>query len=140
VPASLKLQVQGLLAFSPLASDIQAGRSVSDAQIAAVHASSPQLASLLRVEPKLIPAQKASPAQWKRWWWVCAFGQLVFLVLVFFMRGRWSPRAAKADFDQHERLVAAELDKLHSSVSVDQVRYPALAPTGTDDDPLWVHE
>ncbi len=58
VPASLKLQVQGLLAFSPLASDIQAGRSVSDAQITAVHASSPQLASLLRVEPKLIPAAK----------------------------------------------------------------------------------
>ena len=138
VPASLKLQVQGLLAFTPLATDIQAGRPVSDAQIAAVHASSPQLASLLRVEPKLIPAQKASPAQWKRWWWVCAFGQLVFLVLVFFMRGRWSPRAAKADFDQHERLVAAELAKLRGKEPVDQVPVPALAPTGTEDGALWV--
>jgi len=138
VPASLKLQVQGLLAFSPLATDIQAGRPVSGAQIAAVHASSPQLASLLRVEPKLIPAQKASPAQWKRWWWVCAFGQLVFLVLVFFMRGRWSPRAAKADFDQHERLVQAELEKLRGRPPVKEVPYPALAPTGTEDGPLWI--
>ena len=117
VPASLKLQVQGLLAFSPLATDIQAGRPVSDAQIAAVHASSPQLATLLSVEPKVIPAQKASSNEWKRWWWVCVAGQLVFLVLVFFMRGRWSPRAAKADFDQHERLVAAELAKLRGKES-----------------------
>ncbi|HLN42273.1 MAG TPA: MFS transporter [Acidimicrobiales bacterium] len=138
VPASLKLQVQGLLAFSPLATDIQAGRPVSGAQIAAVHASSPQLASLLRVEPKLIPAQKASPAQWKRWWWVCAFGQLVFLVLVFFMRGRWSPRAAKADFEQHERLVTAELEKLRGHEPVVPVPLPVLAPTGTEDGPLWV--
>jgi MFS family permease len=138
VPAALKLQIQGLLAFSPLATDIQAGRHVSNAQITAVQASSPQLASLLRVEPKLIPAQKASPAQWKRWWWVCAFGQLVFLVLVFFMRGRWSPRAAKADFDQHERLVATELEKLSGRESVEVVGFPALAPTGTEDSPLWV--
>ncbi len=137
VPASLKLQVQGLLAFSPLATEIQAGRPVSNAQIAAVHASSPQLASLLRVEPKLIPAQKASPAEWKRWWWVCAFGQLVFVVLVFFMRGRWSPRAAKADFDQHERIVTAELEKLRSQGSTQPVPFPVLAPTGTEDGPLW---
>jgi len=138
VPASLKLQVQGLLAFSPLATNIQAGRPVSGAQIAAVHASSPQLASLLRVEPKLIPAQKASPAQWKRWWWVCAFGQLVFLVLVFFMRGRWSPRAAKADFEQHERLVTAELEKLRGHEPAVPVPLPVLAPTGTQDGALWV--
>ena len=88
------------------------GAPCRTAQIAAVQASSPQLATLLRVEQKVIPAQKASGNEWKRWWWVCVSGQLVFLVLVFFMRGRWSPRAAKADFDQHERLVTAELDKL----------------------------
>lgn len=139
VPAALKLQVQGLLAFSPLASDIQAGRRVSNAQIAGVQASSPQLATLLRVEPKLVPAQKASPGEWKRWWWVCAVGQLVFLVLVFFMRGRWSPRAAKADFDQHERLVATELEKLRTGEPLEPLLWPDLAPTGTDDSSLWVH-
>jgi hypothetical protein len=138
VPASLKFQVQGLLVFSPLATDIQVGRPVSDAQIASVGTSSPQLASLLRVEKKVIPAQKASGNEWKRWWRVCIVGQLVFLVLVFFMRGRWSPRAAKADFDKHERLVTAELEKLRSSVPVEEIHFPVLAPTGTEDGPLWV--
>jgi len=38
VPADLKLQVAGLLVFSPLATDIQSGRHVSVPQIAAVHA------------------------------------------------------------------------------------------------------
>jgi len=140
VPASLKIQVQGLLAFSPLATDIQAGRPVSEAQVAAVHASSPQLATLLSVEKKVIPAQKASSNEWKRWWWVCVAGQLVFLVLVFFMRGRWSPRAAKADFDQHEQLVAVELAKLRGGEPepVEPVAVPVLAPTGTEDGALWV--
>ena len=112
VPNDLKLQVQGLLTFSPLATAVQAGKPVSFAQISTVQASSPQLAQLLRDEKKIVPAQKASPAQWKQWWWVCIGGQLVFLGLVFVMRGRWSPRAAKADFDEHERFVTAELEKL----------------------------
>jgi len=139
VPNDLKLQMQGLLAFSPLATAVQAGKPVSAGQIATVRASSPQLAQLLRDEKTLVPAQKASPAQWKRWWWVCAFGQLVFLVLVFFMRGRWSPRAARADLDQHERLVAAELAKLRGAVAAEHVQPAFLAPTGTDDHSLWVH-
>jgi len=138
VPASLKLQVEGLLEFSPLATDIQAGRPVTSSQIAKVRASSPQLASLLLVEKKVIPAQKASGNEWKRWWRVCIVGQLLFLVVVFFMRGRWSPRAAKADFDQHERLVAIELEKLRSSGPFEEVHHPVLAPTGTEDGALWV--
>jgi hypothetical protein len=43
---------------------------------------------------------------------VCIGGQAIFLVLVFAMRGRWSPRAAKADFEAHDRLVTEELAKL----------------------------
>jgi MFS family permease len=113
VPADLKLQVQGLLAFSPLATDIQAGRHVTVAQIATVGASSPQLAALLRIEPKIVPAQKAAGNEWKRWWWVCAAGQVIFFLLVFTMRGRWSPRAAKRDFEEHEALVSVELARLH---------------------------
>ncbi len=111
-----KAQLQGLLAFAPLAAEIQAGRPVTSAQIGAVGASSPQLASLLRAEVKLVPAQKASPSEWKRWWWVCAAGQLLFLGLVFRMRGRWSPRAAKRDFEEHERMVGLELARLHEEI------------------------
>jgi len=85
----------------------------------------------------VIPAQKASSNEWKRWWWVCIAGQFTFLVLVFFMRGRWSPKAAKADFDQHERLVEVELAKLRGQEPAAPVLQPVLAPTGTEDASLW---
>jgi len=76
----------------------------------------------LRAEKKLVPAQNASPNEWKRWWEVCLGGQVIFGLLVFTMRGRWSPKAAKRDFDDHERVVAAELAKviLHESERMKQ--------------------
>ena len=43
---------------------------------------------------------------------VCLAGMFVFAVLVFTMRGRWSPRAARRDLDEHERMVTEELAKL----------------------------
>ena len=88
------------------------GPAVSQAEIAKVGVHSQNLASLLVAEQKLVPAQKTSPGEWKRWWTVCLIGQLVFAVLVFFMRGRWSPRAARRDLEQHERMVTEELAKL----------------------------
>jgi MFS family permease len=106
-------QVLGLLAYNPLAIAIENGRPVSNGEIAAkVGTHSKNLANLLLAEKKLVPAQKASPNEWKRWWWVCLGGQVVFGLLVFTMRGPWSPRAAKRDFEGHERLVKGELEKL----------------------------
>jgi len=117
VPLPLKPQIEGLLAFSPLALAVQQGHGVTAAEIRTVASSSPQLAALLRVEPVIVPAQKASGNEWKRWWWVCAAGQLVFLFLVFAVRGRWSPRAAKADFARHEAVVAGELLALRAEAA-----------------------
>ena len=106
-------QVQGLLAFNPLALDLQRGTPVSAATIESkVGVHSQNLASLLLAEQKLLPAQKTSPAEWRRWWTVCLIGMAVFGVLVFTMRGRWSPRAAKRDLDEHERLVTEALARL----------------------------
>jgi hypothetical protein len=106
-------QVQGLLAYNPLATAISKGQHVSSAEIASkVGTHSQNLASLLLVEQKLVPASAASPNEWKRWWWICLGGQAIFLLLVFTMRGRWSPRAAKRDFEEHERLVTEELAKI----------------------------
>jgi hypothetical protein len=81
---------------------------------------SPDLANLLLVAKKLVPAQKTSPNEWKRWWFVCMAGMAVFAILVFFMRGRWSPRAARRDLAEHDRLVSEELAKL--------VQEPAATP------------
>ena len=101
---------------------------MSDSEIAAkVGAHSQNLADLLLAEKKLVPAQKASPNEWKRWWWVCLGGQVVFGLLVFTMRGRWSPRAAKRDFDDHERIVKEELEKLERENASTKPREPTLS-------------
>jgi hypothetical protein len=106
-------QVQGLLAYQPLALAIQKGQPVSQAQISTtVGVHSQNLASLLVAEQKLVPAQKASAGEWKRWWTVCLIGMGVFAVLIFTMRGRWSPRAARRDLEEHERVVTGELAQL----------------------------
>jgi MFS family permease len=101
-----------LAAFNPLAIDIQNGKPVTLAQIAGVAKYSPSLANLLFAEHKLLPAQKTSPGEWKRWWTVCLIGMAIFGVLVFFMRGRWSPRAARRDLEERDRMVDEELAKL----------------------------
>jgi hypothetical protein len=38
----------------------------------------------------------------------------VFIPLIFVMSGRWRPRKAREDAEAHERMVAAELAKLHA--------------------------
>jgi hypothetical protein len=105
--------VAGLLAYQPIATAIQQGQPVSQAEIQSkVGVHSQNLASLLVAEQKLLPAQKTSPGEWKRWWTVCLIGMAIFAVLVFFMRGRWSPRAARRDLKERDRMVTEELAKL----------------------------
>jgi MFS family permease len=60
----------------------------------------------------VISAGAKSPSQWKTWWWVCFGGLMFFLLSVPLLRGRWSPRKAKQDEDEHEAMVQAELAKL----------------------------
>jgi len=112
VPGSLKPQVSGLLTFTPLATDLQDGKTITSAQVDAVRLSSPELATMLVAAKVIVPAQKAAPAEWKRWWWVCIGGQVVFLVLIFFMRGHWNPAVAKRETEERVRLVEAELAQL----------------------------
>jgi hypothetical protein len=50
--------------------------------------------------------------QWKNWYWICFGGVIFFLFTVPFMKGKWSPKAAKADEEAHEAMVQAELAKL----------------------------
>ncbi len=55
-------------------------------------------------------AQTAS--QWKTWYWVCFGGIILFLLSIPLLLGRWRPRDAKRDEQEHEALVQAELAKL----------------------------
>jgi MFS family permease len=60
----------------------------------------------------LSAAQESNPGEWRRWWWVCVAGELVFLPLILIMAGRWSPASAKRDADEHDERVSAELARL----------------------------
>ena len=62
-------------------------------------------------------AQIDSPREWKRWWWICFAGQLVFLPFIFVMTGRWSPRKAAEDARAHEEAVNRELAALRQETS-----------------------
>ncbi len=60
-------------------------------------------------------AAAAAPGQWKDWWWVCVGGEIVFLPFILLMAGRWSPRKAREDAAEHDRLVQGELEALEQS-------------------------
>ena len=60
-------------------------------------------------------AASAAPGQWKDWWWVCVGGEIVFLPFILLMAGRWSPRKAREDAAEHDRLVQGELEALEQS-------------------------
>jgi hypothetical protein len=54
-------------------------------------------------------AATVSPGQWRDWWWVCVGGEVLFLPFILLMAGRWSPRKAREDEEEHDRLVQKEL-------------------------------
>jgi MFS transporter, ACS family, D-galactonate transporter len=62
-------------------------------------------------------AQVDSPREWKRWWWICFAGQLVFIPFIFLLAGRWSPRKAAEDAKAHEEAVNRELAALRQEPS-----------------------
>jgi MFS family permease len=55
---------------------------------------------------------KQSPTQWKRWFWVDVAGMVVFIPTIWLNRGRWSPKKARQDEEEHDRSVTEELDRL----------------------------
>jgi MFS family permease len=66
----------------------------------------------------IIPHVLGSPVQtasgWRTWFWVCFGCVAVFIPCIFTMHGRWSPKKAQADFQEHEARVAAELARLEA--------------------------
>ena len=53
-----------------------------------------------------------SPGQWQNWFWVCVGGMVVFIPTIWLNRGRWSPKGARQDEQEHEEDVARELKEL----------------------------
>ncbi|MGH3435232.1 MAG: MFS transporter [Sciscionella sp.] len=56
-----------------------------------------------------------APGQWQNWYWICFGGIVVFILLIFVMKGRWSPRSARLDQERHDQAVAEQLAALSKS-------------------------
>lgn len=75
-------------------------------------ATQPDFKFLTAHGPEVQAAAQSTPSQWQHWWWVCVGGQVVFLPLIFLLVGRWSPRRAKRDAQEHDRMIEEEMKEL----------------------------
>jgi MFS family permease len=83
--------------------------------IALKNAPASDLAFLQKHGAQVASAAAHNASKWKDWYWICFGGMIFFLGTVPLMRGRWSPKQARADEQAHEAMVQAELAKLHVS-------------------------
>jgi MFS transporter, ACS family, D-galactonate transporter len=83
-----------------------------------------QLTSLAAIPPadlaylqanaaEVAKAKRDHPGEWQTWWRICFAGQLPCIALVFLLTWHWSPRKARGDDLEHERMVDRELERLH---------------------------
>jgi MFS family permease len=66
---------------------------------------------------KLTQSVKKSPEQWQHWFWVDIVGMVVFIPTIWLTRGRWSPKRAKQDEDEHDRMVTEELARMSAGAA-----------------------
>ncbi|HET9075794.1 MAG TPA: MFS transporter [Acidimicrobiales bacterium] len=114
--AALKANPGNTAAIGQAVGQISAGLHVSSSQalqnlIAASKLPASAVATLGHA-PAVEQAAKEGPGQWQDWYWICFGGMIFFLATVPLMRGRWSPKAARADEEAHEAMVQAEMAKL----------------------------
>jgi MFS family permease len=70
------------------------------------------LAYLTAYGPQVQKAVAAAPHEWQRWWWICFGAEALLIPTVFLMKGRWSPKAAREDDLEHEKMIEEELAAL----------------------------
>jgi MFS family permease len=114
-----------LATVAPYASDLKTIAPYS-AELTTIAPFSAQLTALSKVPPSVFPYLKAhgaavtkaaagAPGQWRDWWWICFGGMIFFLLTIPLLRGRWRPRDARRDEQEHEAMVEAELEKLKTA-------------------------
>jgi MFS family permease len=100
-------------AVGEIATKFQIGPAQATARLVALSKVPPaDLAFLKEHGPQVEAAAAAAPGEWKNWWWVCVGGEIVFIPLILLMAGRWSPRKAREDEEEHDRVVQQEMAKL----------------------------
>jgi hypothetical protein len=108
--------------------EVQSGLGVSETVALAdlTQAQKIPAADLAFVQEHVAGPAAAAPGQWRNWWWVCVGGMILFLPFVLVMAGQWSPKKAREEAEEHERLVAAELAAMSRGDGD-----PALVPSET---------
>jgi MFS transporter, ACS family, D-galactonate transporter len=88
------------------------------ANFAALSAPTPALTEALATleanGPAVQEAAAESPEQWRTYFFVGVGGEVVFIPLILLMAGYWDPRKAKRAEEEHEAMVAAELERLRA--------------------------
>jgi len=106
-PATFSKIVQNqstIASLAPYSSELKQLASVSN---------NPDFLFLQKHGPTVEKAAAKSPGQWQTWYWICFACLIFFIICVPILKGRWSPKKAKADEDAHKRWLDAELEKLH---------------------------
>jgi MFS family permease len=104
--------IQSVIAVAP---ELNQLRPYS-AELTALSKVPPSAASYVRTHgPQVQSALASSPGQWRTWYWVCFGGIIFFLLSIPLLHGRWRPRDARRDEEEHEATVQAELAKLGSA-------------------------
>jgi MFS family permease len=67
--------------------------------------------------PAVQAAAEKTVSQWKTWYWICVGGIVFFLLSIPLLRGRWRPKDARRDEEEHNAMVDAELAKLQASAA-----------------------
>jgi MFS family permease len=101
-----------LKTIAPYSAELTAMAPYS-AQLTALSKAAPALAFLTAHGAAVQTAAANTVGQWKTWYWICFGGLIVFLLSIPLLRGRWRPRDAKRDEEEHEAMVQAELAKLN---------------------------
>jgi predicted glycosyltransferase len=101
-----------LKTIAPYSAELTAMAPYS-AQLTALSKAAPALAFLTAHGGAVQTAAANTVGQWKTWYWICFGGLIVFLLSIPLLRGRWRPRDAKRDEEEHEVMVQAELAKLN---------------------------
>jgi MFS transporter, ACS family, D-galactonate transporter len=103
-----------LTTIAPYSSELTA-MAPYGAQLTALSKVPPAAIAYLQAHGAAVQNAAATTAgQWKTWYWICFGGIIVFLLSIPLLRGRWRPRDAKRDEEEHEAMVAAELAKLNA--------------------------
>jgi MFS transporter, ACS family, D-galactonate transporter len=104
-----KTAIDGVIAVAPQLNTLKPYAS----ELTALTKVPPNISSFVSTfGPQVASALAKAPGQWRNWFWVCFGGIIFFLLTVPLLRGRWRPRDAKRDYEEHEAMIQEEMAKV----------------------------